>query len=112
MNPESPHDDVVREVAALPRELAPGAALEERTVARLRQAGLLRPPPRSRWWMAAAAVAIFFGGVAAGRAWAPSPLALDQPRFMLLLHGDVAGAEVDEMTLVEEYRAWAASLRS
>ena len=69
-----------RAFAALPRELAASAALEERTVMLLRQRGHLPIPlvpymrsqagRRPSWWIAAAAaaaIAIFFTGMAVGQ---------------------------------------------
>ena len=73
---------------ALPREQDPGRLLEERTVAALKERGLLRDDAAARpsrptrrpsrfagpfhpaWWAAgiAAALAIFFGGLALGQA--------------------------------------------
>jgi hypothetical protein len=69
-----------RAFAALPREQAPRAELEERTVGLLRQRGHLPIPltpymrsdarRRPSWWVtaaAAAAIAIFFSGMAVGQ---------------------------------------------
>lgn len=64
----------------LPREGDPGRLLEERTVAALKQRGLLRPRPSAAggrrlaghpaWWAAgvAAALALFLAGLALGQA--------------------------------------------
>ena len=62
-------------LAALPRERAPGALLEERVVRALRAEGILAPRGRrwragGGWWAAAVAagLALFAGGVAVGQA--------------------------------------------
>jgi hypothetical protein len=59
---------------ALPRQMAPPPALEERTVGALRRMGVLGDVPRrarpgGAWWVAAAAaaVAVFLGGVQVGQ---------------------------------------------
>ena len=58
-------------LAALSRGVAPGAELEDRVVADLRERGLLRRRgPGLRWQMvgvAAAAILLFVGGFLAGR---------------------------------------------
>lgn len=99
----------------LPQEIAPPQALEARTVAALRREGLLRPARRGArpWLAAAAAVLLFASGVAAGRAFDAPPVAVGQPRFLLLLHGapSVGGPE-EEARVVASYRAWAAGLRA
>jgi hypothetical protein len=64
-------------LAALPRERDPSRLLEERTVAALRERGLLRRPAAGRAArivraaVGAAAVIVFLIGFAAGRATAP-----------------------------------------
>lgn len=92
-------------------EVTPPGGLEERTVARLRQQGVLRPR-RRRWRLAAAAVLIFASGAAAGGGWrsASDPFVTD-PRFLLLLYGEGTAVGEDERLAVEAYRAWAAKLR-
>jgi hypothetical protein len=88
MMTDDPRDELSpaerRAFAALPRELAPAADLEERTVALLRRAGHLptpitaagRPPATRapavaiRWWLTgavAAALAVFASGLAVGQ---------------------------------------------
>ena len=69
---------------ALPREREPSRLVEERTVAKLRERGLLRRASGSgasrilRVAAAAAAIAVFAGGFAAGRATAPDGRVLDR----------------------------------
>lgn len=79
-------DRELQALSSLPRERAPDPGLEERTVERLRQAGLVRQggsdriPGRVPWWQAprlawasaaaAVAVAVFFAGVVVGQHWA------------------------------------------
>ena len=112
------HDDQsepMRELAALPRELAPPPDLEHRTVVALREAGLVRArDPRRRALQAAAAVLLFVSGVAIGRTTASTFPADDHsgPRFLLLLHGGPsATSDREEAALVDEYRGWAVGLR-
>jgi hypothetical protein len=112
------HDDEPKsmpELASLSRELGPPSHLEDRTVAALRGAGLMRVPGhRRRILQAAAAVLLFAGGVAIGRTTASTLPAADhrEPRFLLLLHGGpTAASEREETALVAEYRDWAIGLR-
>src|SRR5512134_1333353 len=78
---------------ALPREREPSRLVEERTVAELRERGLLRRARGSgasrilRATAAAAAIAVFVGGFAAGRATAPDGRVLDR--------GDAMGGAPD-----------------
>jgi hypothetical protein len=117
MNPEP--DDRLPELSTLPREVIPGAALEARTIASLAGEGLLHARRTRSWiWQAAAAVVIFVAGIAAGRTsslQAPSPASPTStaPRFLLLLHGGPAGVSAaEEARVVEEYAAWARSIRA
>ncbi|MCP4660167.1 MAG: hypothetical protein GY856_32600 [bacterium] len=84
------NDQELQALRSLPRERAPDPGLEEQTVARLRQAGLIREPgsapikARDPWWRGlwqaprlawasaavAVAVAVFFVGVVVGQHWA------------------------------------------
>ena len=113
------HDDdpdSMRELTALPRELAPPPHLEDRTVAALREHGLLRAGThRRRGLQAAAAVLLFVSGLAIGRTTASTlPVADDHrdPRFLLLLHGGPTGlSDSEEAAVVSEYRDWAVGLR-
>jgi hypothetical protein len=101
-----------REFAVLARDVAPGAALETRTVAALHAAGLLRRARGTRRaWLVAAAIVLYAGGVATGRMWPMSAASVadPRPRFLLLLHGS-EGRGADEAAVVAAYRAWAGSL--
>lgn len=107
-------DDPVDGLDALRREWTPPATLEDRTVQALVSAGLLRrtTPARRRWLRVAAALLLFAAGAVAGRASVPAAAGEDdrRPRYLLLLEGQ-PGAGLEESRLVEEYRAWAVSLR-
>lgn len=92
-------------------EIAPPDGLEERTVARLRQEGLLRSP-RPRWHLVAAAVVLFASGAAAGGGWrAVGDSSTTDPRFLLLLHDGPGITRENEEPAVDAYRRWAAELR-
>ena len=86
-NELTPEESVAFE--ALPREREPSRLVEERTVAELRERGLLRRGRGSgasrilRATAAAAAVALFAGGFAAGRATAPDTHALERGGAMV-----------------------------
>jgi hypothetical protein len=99
----------------LPREIAPPPDLEERSVARLRREGLLRPATgRAPWWAsAAAAVLLFAAGAWSGVMWANARTAdvPRSPRFLLLLHG-AASSPGEEARTAQAYGAWAARLRN
>lgn len=105
-----PDDAPVGALGGLPRELAPPAALEERTVASLRAAGLLLPLARRtspmRTWLLAAGVAIaaFAGGIATARSSAP---AAAEPTFALLLYGGGTADSAAHEVRAAEYGAWA-----
>lgn len=116
MDPE--RDDGLPALAALPHEVIPDKALEDRTVGALRRQGLLRIP-RARMrplWQIAAALVLFVGGVAVGRATSSGSQAISlpgAPRFLLLLHGGPTGlSDAEESKVVAEYGAWAVMLRS
>ena len=87
----------------LPREEQPPAALEERVVKQLREAGAFRPPLRRRLVAALAAAAALVIGFTAGLLMSRDSEPAG-PMFVLLLHGGADGH-------VDEYRAWAVSLR-
>jgi hypothetical protein len=104
-------DPILRDaLEALPREEAPPAMLEERTVRALRTAGLL-PSDRLRpaALRIAAALLLFLGGVAAGRASIGEPPQAGGQRYVLLLYrGDEEG---DPAHRVQQYGEWARALR-
>jgi hypothetical protein len=96
----------------LPREISPPPDLEDRTVAALSQAHLLRAPTptwRARWTPLAAAVVLFAAGAMTGAMWsgAGANVAPGQPRFLLLLHDGSNVSPEEEARVVDEYRAWA-----
>jgi hypothetical protein len=100
----------------LPREISPPPGLEDRTVAALSQAHLLRAPAprwRARWPQVAAAVALFAAGAMTGAMWsgAAANVASGQPRFLLLLHGGSSVSPEEEAQVVDEYRAWAGRIQ-
>lgn len=100
----------------LPREISPPPGLEDRTVAALSQARLLRAPApqwRTRWTRVAAAVVLFAAGVMTGAMWsgAAANVAPGQPRFLLLLYGGSSVSQEEEARVVEEYRAWAGRIQ-
>ena len=104
-------------IEQLPPEVAPPATLEDRSVSRLQQSGLLAAPRRGRgrWQSVAAASLLFVAGVATG-ALLDTPRGVDvtapsTPRFLLLLHGATTTGSDDEQQAVAAYRAWALRLR-
>ena len=110
-------EPLARRLAALPHELAPPPALEERVVASLKTRGLLGKRGSRLWWagIAAAALILFGGGVALGRGAGMRPVAPGLHRFMLLLYegpGFDAGDSTVAAARVEEYRDWARTLAS
>jgi hypothetical protein len=93
---------------ALPREIHPDAALEDRVTGELRRAGAFAPARRSRThlWRAVAAVIIFLAGFASARLpWGTT--ADGAPQFLLLLYGGEAASPADVAARVAEYGAWA-----
>jgi len=108
-------EPLARRLAALPRELAPPAALEERVVGSLRQRGLLGGRRSYLRWVgiAAAALVLFGGGMALGLGAGTRPVAPGLHQFMLLLYegpGFDAGDSSVAAARVEEYREWARTL--
>lgn len=105
----------------LDHEATPPPTLRTRVLRTLRARGRLRPATRwgPRTARIAAAVLLFALGGVVGRRTAPAPpgtpatAALGADRYMLLLYaGDQFQWDVPEARLVEEYRAWATSLRA
>jgi hypothetical protein len=106
---------LAQRLGALPHELAPPPALEERVMGSLRKRGLIGGRRPALWWaaVAAAAVILFGGGVVLGQVAGGRPVAPGLPRFMLLLYegpGFDAGDSTVAAARVEEYRAWARAL--
>src|SRR5262249_11536164 len=107
--PEYPADDDLR---GLPGAEQPPAALEERLVAALRVWALLSPSPARRLWLVAAALLCFGGGWLGRAQTAAHDAAEGRPLYVLLLSPLPQRADpATEAGLVEEYRAWAVSLR-
>ena len=115
--------------AALPREVAPPAGLEDRVTRAVITADALpdaaRPgSPASPWLTGlirtAAAALIFIAGAAAGRATVPPPPPPppapqasaydDRPPYLLTLYGNAPLARKTPEELFEEYSAWARQL--
>lgn len=114
MTDESRSEDILREFDSLPREVAPDAAIEQRTVAALRDRALLRQQSvravGARPWLAAAAIALtaYLAGLlsrGADRAdTAP------QASFALMLYGGSTGSDSSaHAARADEYRRWAAA---
>jgi hypothetical protein len=106
-----------RALAALAAGGEPPAGLEERTVARLKERGLVagrRRSARNFLFAAAAAVAVFAAGVLAGRHGASGPPSEPgMPRYALFLYDapDEKGlTEAQMQARVDEYRSWAGQL--
>ena len=115
--------------AALPRELAPPAGLEDRVTRAVITGDAppesARPGSTMSPWLtglirAAAAALIFVAGAAAGRATVPPPPASppapqasaydDRPPYLLTLYGNAPLARKTPEELFEEYSAWARDL--
>ena len=115
--------------AALPREVAPPAGLEDRVTRAVITGGAApeaaRPGPTASPWLtglirAAAAALIFIAGAAAGRATVPPPPSQppapqasaydDRPPYLLTLYGNAPLARKTPEELLEEYSAWAREL--
>ena len=96
----------------LPKAIAPPDALEERVVADLGRAGLIRPRrARRRWLQAAAAVILVATGVVMGRLTASSQIRGSGNTYLMLLYGDVSKSGRGEAELFAEYSDWARMLR-
>jgi hypothetical protein len=105
-------NDSIDELRDLPRQVAPDADLEQRTIAALRARSLLRSPraswrvrPRG-WLVAAGIVAIaFVSGVVAGRSGTEP--ATPEASFALILYGSVGGDSAQQLVRAAEYGRWA-----
>ena len=124
--------DEQRAFAALPRDIAPPAGLEDRATRAVltgdARPGAAGPAAAPRSWpsaiiRAAAAFVIFFAGAAAGRATAPdaapaqgAPVQAgggaydERPPYLLTLYGSAPRANKSPEELFEEYSAWARDL--
>jgi hypothetical protein len=102
----SPGEGPLDELARLPKDVTPPAALRARTLAALRERGLIAAAARQRrrWLATAALLAVAFAAGWLARGGHPQAGGRDRPRFVFLLFGDAPGPEADR---VEEYRAWA-----
>jgi hypothetical protein len=104
----------------LDHEAPPPPALRTRVLRTLRARGLLRPASNRRGTAVriAAGLLLFALGGLAGRVTAPrlggpAPTPPPGDRYLLLLYADEGFRwDVPETRLVEEYRAWATSVRS
>ena len=100
--------------AALPREIEPPAALEDRVVSALAASGAIRRPARQPRWLAAAAAAMLFAAGYATAAWqaAPAPMPAADNRYALLLYDNDTLTDVETADRVAEYSAWARDERA
>ncbi len=100
---------------ALPRDMEPPAALEDRLVNSLYQRRLLKKANRPRWLLPRLLplAAVLVLGFSIGRWWGGTSPNESQPRFLLVLHESQqfrAALSVPAAQLVEEYAAWAGDL--
>jgi hypothetical protein len=92
-------------------------ALEDQTIERLNERGLIVPlrPVRGRWLLAAAGLALFAAGLFVGeRRGTGSSGTLALPRYALFLYDSKNEAALTSAQLearVEEYRNWVRSVR-
>jgi hypothetical protein len=109
-DPDDPTDDELR---ALNGDPAPPPELEQRVLSALRAQGLLGPRAGARRrWVAAAALACFAVGWAARDVTArPQSPPDDGPLYLLLLSPLPEDGRAAEEQRVQEYGAWARSLR-
>lgn len=97
---------------------APPAALEDRTVDRLKERGLIAGRRRARipWlWAVAAGLALFAAGLLVGQRHGGSAIeASPMPRYALFLYDapdETALTAAQMEARIEEYRSWAAGVR-
>ena len=114
MTERTPSEEPLPELGALPNEVAPDAAVEQRTIAALRERSLLRPSNvravGARPWLAAASISLtaFLAGLVISR---PDPTpAAPQASYALMLYGGSTGTDSSaHAARAEEYRRWAAA---
>ena len=109
MNDETLTDEECDRLSRARVDVAPPRALEERTVAALRERGLIRPS-RQRW-VAAGVLAAVAAVLLAIALWAVPPRSsvsstASGPRYMLLLYSG-ADAPADADSRRREYAQWA-----
>lgn len=112
MTDDSRSHDSVPELRSLPSEMQPDEAVEQRTVAALRERSLLRTQNvravGARPWLAAAAIALtaYLAGLLSGGGNAPP--AAPQASFALMLYGGSTGSDSSaHAARADEYRRWA-----
>lgn len=107
--------DEKRLYASLPRHRVPPSSLEERTMNKLRNQGLIAPNNTWKQWPAvAAAVGLLLLGGVSGYVLRPSNgverMQNHMPKYILLLHESPNPAE-DSQAMIEEYGNWARSIQ-
>ncbi len=114
MTDDTRSEDLVPELGSLPDELMPDAAVEQRTIAALRERSLLRQQGVRavgvRPWLAAAAIAFtaFLAGLLSSGPDSPPPPA--QASFALMLYGGSTGGDsVAHTARAAEYSRWASA---
>lgn len=108
MNDDPLTPDDQQRFDALPREIAPAPALEDRVVAALRRDGAFGHSRRA--FVAAgvaAAIVLVATGFALGRLVRDPATTLAEGRFMLLLYGADTTSPDERLARVAEYSAWA-----
>ena len=113
MNDETLTDEECDRLSRARVDVAPPRALEERTVAALRERGLIRPSRRP--WMAAGIVAAAAAVLIAIVLWAVPPRSsvtstASGPRYMLLLYAGADGPQGSADSRRREYAQWARDL--
>ena len=114
MTDDTKTHDFVPELGSLPNEVAPDSAVEQRTIAALRQRSLLRPQGvravglRPLLALAAVAVIAFLYGLNVGRSDAPTRA--PEASFALMLYGGSTGGDSSAHAVrAAEYRRWASA---
>ena len=114
MTDHTPSEEPVPELGSLPNEVAPDAAVEQRTIAALRERSLLRSQSvravGARPWLAAAAIAFtaFLAGLLSSGPDSATPA--PQASYALMLYGGSTGSDSSaHAARAEEYRRWASA---